>query len=650
MVLRRQVPSFVVSLLMHVGVLFLLQFLITFAPDALEELLPIESVVEETTEDRLDFEQKLDTEETPATTLNRTAGSASTEVGGASTTTANRQKVEVESNLDQINAPFLPSDVTTPGAEVMNVDFGDEGIRGSQMLVKGYGPALDQLTWELLRLMRRDKLLVVWLFDESESMKDDQQDIKKRIGKVFQELKIVDRDAKKIGISKRLRKSARNNRSLLKEMMLTSVASFGGQYHPQTKAPTAEIPEILAAIDKIPVDKTGKENMCAAMLEAIGRHKLMKARSRRKLVLIVVSDESGDDGVAIEKVVRQAKTMKSPVYILGRESAFGSLYAHVRWRQPETGRIHYLPIRRGPETPFPELLQHDGFRRRHDSHMSGFGPYAQVRLCRETNGVFFQLPHEQQDLNDFEDIKYKSLALQEYKPDRDSRAEYGLKRDRSKFRKAIADVVAMINPYNPRVKGIELPRPDYQRFTTNPSDFGPELAKRGQQILRMIRLFEKAIRHLESVQSLREREESRRWRANYDLVLAQLHWYQLRLFEYGIGLEQFIRKDLKARLVKNPKHNRWFIRESGRHLVLPDKQNQKRFGVTPEQLKEKHSAAMRRFANIAKYHAGTPWATRARWESRRPFGVTFGSFYRAPPKKTNRPARPRPKPTPPPKL
>jgi len=258
------------------------------------------------------------------------------------------------------------------------------------------------------------------------------------------------------------------------------------------------------------------------------------------------------------------------------------------------------------------------------------------------------LPHETQDLNDYEAYKYAALAMQEYKPDLGPRSGYALHRDRSKFRRAIAEVVAMLNPFENKVKGLELPDPRYQRFNTNPAQFGPEVARRGKQILAMLTVFERAIRHLEGVKSLRDREPSRRWRANYDLVLAQLYWYQLRLFEYGIGLDQFLRLELANRITNNRRHNRWFVREDGRRMVLPDEQNRKRFKVAPEELQAKKEFALQRLREVEERHPGTPWARRAQWESRRPFGVTFGSYYQPPPK----PGKPRPrrKLTPVPKL
>ncbi len=52
------------------------------------------------------------------------------------------------------------------------------------------GEALDQLAREILRHLSQHKLTVVWLFDESESMKDDQKAIREKFDRVATELKV----------------------------------------------------------------------------------------------------------------------------------------------------------------------------------------------------------------------------------------------------------------------------------------------------------------------------------------------------------------------------------------------------------------------------------------------------------------------------
>ncbi|MCA9070564.1 MAG: hypothetical protein KDA84_16650, partial [Planctomycetaceae bacterium] len=301
-------------------------------------------------------------------------------------------------------------------------------------------------------------------------------------------------------------------------------------------------------------------------------------------------------------------------------------------------------------TPFAEQLQYNGFRRRLDSHISGFGPYEQVRLCKMTNGIFFQLPGEQENLNELDDRKNTALNLREYLPDLSSRGTYQRHRDGSKFRKAIWDVIVMLNPYNPRAEGLELPDPEQtrERFNTELASYGPKVQDRLQQIKLILNVMQQARRHLASVEDLRDSEPSRRWRANYDLISAQLLWYQVRLFEYAIGLEQFARKGVPARLKENPKHNRWYIREDPSDFVLPDELQQKLLGVSPEELEQVRDKALEGLRKVQEEHAGTPWSRRAEWEINRKTGVQFRTYYQAPPK----PSKPvkRPKPPPPPKL
>ncbi len=55
--------------------------------------------------------------------------------------------------------------------------------------VQGIGPALDQLAREILRHLKDHKITVVWLFDESQSMQDDQRSIAEKFDRVSSELK-----------------------------------------------------------------------------------------------------------------------------------------------------------------------------------------------------------------------------------------------------------------------------------------------------------------------------------------------------------------------------------------------------------------------------------------------------------------------------
>src|SRR5690606_11507079 len=145
----------------------------------------------------------------------------------------------------------------------------------------------------------------------------------------------------------------------------------------------------------------------------------------RQMALILVTDESGehdDNNQYTEPMVQAALAAKCRVYTLGREAVFGYPYAHISWRHPQTGHVHWLPINRGAGTGLVEHLQAEGCRRRYDAHSSGFGPYEQVRLAQQTGGIFFMLPSVEAKLvRKEEKRRYELEAMRAYQPDIRSR-------------------------------------------------------------------------------------------------------------------------------------------------------------------------------------------------------------------------------------
>ena len=629
----RNWPSVVVSVVLHAALLMLLALWKFSDADASAQVAPIQTVVaEERTLEQ--FTEELDDTDEIADSINFFGGSvaAATTPAAAGAVTIEPERVIEDPDFE---VRIAPRQVFS--SDRIGDDLGETSIAGEVgAIVDGYGAALDRLTQELMRLMRSQRLLVVWVFDESGSMKDDQEEIKQRIDRVYQELKLVDDQSSS--------RSKTSKSAAGRDVLLTAISSFGAGFHLHTRQPTSDVTKILQAIDRIPVDDTGVEMQCAAVLQAMDRFG-GTLRSGRKLVLVVVSDESGDDGLRVDEVRTRSKSLRCPIYVLGREAVFGSLYAHVRWKHPQTGVVHYLPIRRGPETPFAEQLQYDGFRKRRDAHMSGFGPYEQVRMARDSNGIFFQLPHEQENLNDWDGRKFESLALKEYLPSLDSRRVYVEGRDASEFRKAVWEVIALLNPYD-KDKEKVLNIPEGETFSIDPRQSANAVKKRITQIMSIVVVMRQALQRMTQVSPLRAREPSLRWRANFDLMYAQLYAYQVRLFQYAIALDQFA-KTVGGR-IKDPRHNRWFIRHGSGKLIFPDAQQERFLKVTAADVKDAHERAMELLAQVKQEHPATPWARRAEWEEKRKFGATFGSYrYVKPPPRTN---KPRPKPSPPPKL
>jgi hypothetical protein len=604
-----------ISLAVHCATLAVLAWA-TFATEVPDVSLAIESLFADADRGAEEVVQQLNSDTRIAESINLVAGgapAAGVAAGGAAGggVQVSEQKIDRSESLTDVAVVPNLGAAGLPGLDRLGDDLGSEQVLGEAgALVEGYGAALDRLTQELARLMRQNKILVVWLFDESESMRDDQKDLQGRIQRVYEELKLFKEDVPE-------------------DVMLSAVVSFGKDLHFQTprKKPTSDIPTILKAIDSIPVDKTGRENTCGALESVLDEYRGFTGAGRRRLVIVLISDESGDDGERVEEVRKKALGSRTPIYVLGRESVFGYLYGHVRWVHPQTNQTHYLPIRRGPETPYAEQLPFDGLRRRLDGTMSGFGPYEQVRLARDTGGIFFLLPNEEQNLNDFEARKYAALDLKEYLPDLESRRTYVAERDKSPFRKAVWEVITLLNPFDEKNRELEIPVDAWY-----PRDPNPAADAVKQTLARCRQTFAKlteAERRLQAVRGLRAREPSRRWRANHDLILGQLMAYRVRLFQFGLALEQFA-GTLPARF-QNAQSNEWGATLGEGEMLRPSDAQLKLSGVTLEELERARHSALEQFRLVQAEHPNTPWAQRARWETTRGFGMRFVERYVPPP-------------------
>ena len=231
-------------------------------------------------------------------------------------------------------------------------------------------------------MLEKGDVLVIWAFDQSESMKNDQKEIRDRMEHVYKQLGLV----------------SKHNSDALE----TAIVSYGKDFAVHTRKPTSDLDEIRAAIAEVPNDPSGKEMMCSTVGQAISMHRPYAQRTKRQMALIMLTDESGDqvdNNTQLERAIGEAKAAHCKVYMLGREAVFGYPYAHVRWVHPQTKHVHWLQIDRGPETAFVEQLQTDGFRRRYDAHSSGYGPYECTRLgarreafsscCRAWKAIWF---------------------------------------------------------------------------------------------------------------------------------------------------------------------------------------------------------------------------------------------------------------------
>ena len=595
--------AFVFSTVFHlVGLLVL--GLCTFHVGIQEEIISLLSPSIDEQPDELPIEVELEQDLQPVTEVTQAVFDSALAAAQSGSATGSASEPQLDQQLlEEFNSPRVKVQPPSLGLPSMTRAFESlpEGILGDpRMVVDNYQQAMDQITQEILWMLERGNVLVVWCFDQSQSMKDDQREIRDRINKVYAELGLVDQASG--------------------SHLLTAVTSFGAGFQIHTAAdnkpkPTSNRAEIRDAIDLVPVDPSGTENMCGAVRQAVAFHRAVARR--RQMILILVSDESGNraNNVALlENAISEARAARCRVYTMGREAVFGYPWAHIRYQHPQTKRTHWLRVDRGPETAFIEQLQTNGFHRRHDAFSSGFGPYDQARLSRETGGIFFLLPSIEADLVGGKAGKrrYKLDSMRPYRPD--LRARLSVVSDRNKYplRSLIWKVVNDLDPTQARQVNMRVD------FPLTAAQFLPAARAAQTKAATYINYLGTVQKMLESGKLLREQESEPRWQANYDLILAQVVAYQARMYEYGVALEQFIKAPKSAPLTRPP------------NLRLVDWNITTNNNVRTDTSKPYIKRSKELFNQIIKEHAGTPWAERAREELTRGFGVDLVPDYDPP--------------------
>ncbi len=475
------------------------------------------------------------------------------------------------------------------------LDLGGGGLVAGDVTYEAsdVGASLDQIAREILRHLTQHKLTVVWLFDESESMKDDQKAVKQKFDRIIQELK--------------LHAESQDPKKKAAEPLNHAIVSFGNDIHYGIEKPTGDIERIGRAIDKIPVDESGTENTLHAIDTVIENYAGV-IKKDRKLLIVLVTDESGDDGGYVEEAHQAVVNRGVPIYVIGRQSLFGYGRAHLRYIDPVTKDVYWPSIHRGPETADIEILQWDGLHDRWDEQPSGFAPYELARLTKDSGGIFFLLPSEENMRVRQREKAYRIADLKEYVPDYKSRTQYVADRNKSEFRRTLYEIIQATKNF-----------PYHCRFPVAPELMIPAANEAGSVATTRLNVLLDIEKRLESLQKLRDREPEKRWQAHYDLMLAQIVTYQIKSFEYRACLEEMIKTKPQPKKTPSADVNvEWDLHHS-RDRKAPKERTEKKYVEATKLLKE-----------VIERHPKTPWADLAQDELNRGFGVQRNEFVHNP--------------------
>ncbi len=487
----------------------------------------------------------------------------------------------------------------------------DELVRRSgaagvdQVNVQG---AVDRITQEIALNLQKRNVLLVWLMDRSLSMEDQRQQVAQRMQRVYAELE-------QLGLLGRRR-------------LLAAVVGFG-QQPVVVVEPTEDAQRIAEAILQVPPDESGVENVFATVTACVGRFAPYVRQGRRKLMLVVWTDESGQDVALVEQAVALCQRTGTQVLVVGPSAMLGQRVGKHPYRHPEDGKLYWLPVDRGPDSLYPERIRLPFWFAgpQHESLPAGVPPYALGRLAAGTGGVYL--------INDPQQARspFPLEFMIHYLPDYDSPAQYQRKVQASPLRQAVLWAVQVTRKQ--RFAG----QPPME-FAPNESNYARMLLEAQKITAQNAAVLEEALRPFVAVKDWTphyRKERSLRWRAWFDLTYGRLLAMKVRNDEYNWACAE-----LKGR-------GREFVKEkSNRWRFVPDE-------------KLRLGSASARQAKLALYllnrcvreHPQTPWALLAQRELQHPLGFRIEERYvppPPPPPRAKAQARRPPKPPPKPKI
>ena len=219
-------------------------------------------------------------------------------------------------------------------------------------------------------------VLVVWIIDRSQSAATLRRQVLPRVQEWY------------LG-QPSVRGNAENQASLA-----TAIVTFGSEIEMALDPPTDQAAEINRILGNIQVDASGREVTFAAIRSTLDKYLPFRTRQAHELVLVVISDEAGDDADQVDHLLETPRKYSIPIYAIGVPAPFGRESAVVTTVEATDGAADSNPptIQQGPESRKAERIDLE-FPANLPLQLldSGFGPFALERLCRATGGRFLTL-------------------------------------------------------------------------------------------------------------------------------------------------------------------------------------------------------------------------------------------------------------------
>ncbi|MFM8288268.1 MAG: vWA domain-containing protein [Planctomycetaceae bacterium] len=569
----KDVPGWAISLGLH-GAVVLALSIWAFSIDNLEETSVLSTLEEITRE--IEFDSALTDQVGTSAEVNQLLNPGSVMAAAASSVqdqaeaSLERQANDVDPEVSLSNdGPELPPEgdfsgsVETTGGTVENTAQGGGGVEG----------AIDRLTFEIQQSLHEKKTTIIWLFDQSLSLKERRAQIADRFENVYKQLASLGEGGA--------------------DSLQTVVATYGKGFALLNDKPVSEIAPLIEKVRAIPNDPSGLENVFYAVAELAKKFQRERGRGRN-VRLFIITDEKGDDAERyLEETLVLCRRAGIRVYVVGNVAPFGREKAFMNFTD-DTGEVYdNLAYDAGPETVEPESLNIGLWGTRPvnlDKLSSGYGPYGLTRLCKETGGLYFVAKEDAA-------VKFNPAVMRSYTPDYRPIVDYmkGLK-----VNKAKASLVTAAKAT--KIDNIPLPRLDFPAYNDNVlREAINEAQKPAAELIYKINRVAEALAIGEKD---RDKVSEPRWRAAYDLAMGRALAMRVRSEGYNLMLAEM---KGTPKTFTNKESNEWKIVAS------------KTINSGAAIKKEEKRATMY-LKRVMDEHPETPWAFIAELELSTPMG------------------------------
>ena len=473
----------------------------------------------------------------------------------------------------------------------------------------GASGAIDRLSLEIARSLEDAPTTVCWVFDQSVSLAGQRQEIASRLKRVFRELSHDSQGDAPAGLT-------------------NLVLAYGQRFKFIVNKPTRVSSEVVEAIQGIEVDNSGVEKTFTAIRAAAERLSATHRVGRSNGMIIVFTDEVGDDQSLADQVATICRRLGVSVCVVGVPAPFGQRFIEMKYVEfdPTYASVEdWAVVEQGPETLFPEAIQISENSLSNEAIDSGFGPFSLSKLCYQTGGVYIAV-HANRNLRGrvpdratapmSSRIRYffDQELLRDYQPDYVSATKLRQKVASNAAKQSLVTAAAATN-----LRPMVSPETVFPKKSEGELANLLSLAQRSAAVLqpRVDAIYSQLLRGLPD----RERIEEERWKAGFDLAMGRILAMKVRTDAYNLMLA----RAKSGMQFQRPKSDTWVLRPSD--VVNVGSRTEKYADQAREYLRK-----------VVEDHPGTPWAFLAKRELGQPLGYAWDEIHTG----INDPPKPRP--------